>query len=82
MKKDFLGKNYEDGGLKMININTVITSMKLFSIRHLISTNRGLHNFIPNFIEDRFISCGIEYVKYFSEPLKQQILDRCVQSMG
>ena len=82
MKKDFLGKNYEDGGLKMININTVITSMKLFSIRHLISTNRGLHNFIPNFIEDRFISCGIEHVNIFSENIEKQILDRCVQIMG
>ena len=55
MKKNVLVKNYENGGLKMIKIKT---SMKLFWIRHLISTNRGLNNFIPNFIEDRLTSCG------------------------
>ena len=43
---------------------------------------RGLNNFIPNFIEDRFISCVIEYVNIFSENIEKQILDRCVQSMG
>ena len=61
---------HKDSGLKMIIINTFITSM------------RGLNNFIPNFIEDRFISCGIEHVNIFSENIEKQILDRCVQSMG
>ena len=79
MKKNGLVKNYENDGIKMIKIKT---SMKLFWIRHLISTNRGLHNFIPNFIEDRFISCGIEYVNIFSENIEKHIFDRCVQSMG
>ena len=61
---------HKDSGLKMIIINTFVTSM------------RGLNNFIPNFIEDRFISCGIEYVNIFSENIEKHIFDRCVQSMG
>ena len=70
VKKDVLIKKYEDGGLKMVNLHSFISSMKLFWIRYLVTTNRGLENLIPSFELNKFLSCGIEYVKLLLKSLK------------
>ena len=58
---------HEDGGLKIIIINTVINSM------------RRLNNFIPNFISCGIEFVNILKILKI---LKKQIFDRCVQIMG
>ncbi|XP_062599221.1 uncharacterized protein LOC134260692 [Saccostrea cucullata] len=72
VKKEVIIKNYEDGGLKMLNLKSFISSMKLFWIRQLIFTNRGMEHLIPNFNLDKFINCGIDYVTIYLKTLKNK----------
>ena len=72
IKRDVLVQKYEEGGLKMINIKAFISSMKLFWVRQLIVTNRGLSQFILNFNQNKFTSCGIEYINILLKSLKNK----------
>ena len=72
VKKDVLVKTYEGGGLKMVNLQSFIASMKLFWIRYLITSNRGLNNLISGFELTKFLSCGIEYVKTLLKSLENK----------
>jgi hypothetical protein len=69
-KKDVLIKKYEDGGLKKVYLHFLISSMKLFWTRYLVTTNRELENLIPSFKLNKFLSCRIEYVKLLLKSLK------------
>ena len=72
IKKEVLFKNHEDGGLKMVNLKSFILSLKLFWIRSLISSNKGLSCFIPDFDLHKFTSCGIEYTKLLLNTIKNK----------
>lgn len=56
----------------MINIKAFISSMKLFQVRQLIVTNKGLSQFILNFNQNKFTSCGIEYINILLKSLKNK----------
>lgn len=56
----------------MINIKAFISSMKLFWVRQLIVANRGLSQFILNFNQNKFTSCGIEYINILLKSLKNK----------
>ncbi|XP_056014216.1 uncharacterized protein LOC130052654 [Ostrea edulis] len=72
VKKEVIVKKYEDGGLKMVNLMSFIASMKLFWVRHLIFSSRGMGMFIPNFELNKFINCGVEYISTLLKTLKNK----------
>lgn len=54
----------------MINTKTFISSMKFFLGRQLIFTNRRLSQFISNFTQNKFTSCGKKYMNLLLKSLK------------
>ena len=56
----------------MINVKAFIASLKLFWMRKLLFTDRGLHNFIPNLDLNKARTCGIEYIKKIRTSLKNK----------
>ena len=70
IKKDVITKPYEKGGLRMINISAYIASLKIFWIRQLIFTDKGLDLFIPNLDMIKLTTCGTDYVLEAKKTLK------------
>lgn len=64
VKIDVLEMNYEDGGLKMININNFIAAMKCTWVRRLYNSNSKWQNiFMSQVDKDKFFSYGDEFIK-------------------
>lgn len=57
----------------MINIRAFKLSMKLFLVKLVILRNRGLSPFVPNFNQNKFILCGMEFIIYTFEIIKTQV---------
>ena len=62
IKRDILCKEYTQGGLKMINVEAFINSLKTTWIRRLITYNHKWTKLISLYINlEIFYSCGKEY---------------------
>ena len=58
MKKDIMQKEYQEGGLKMINIHSFILALKSTWIRRLFFNNCKWQNIFMSSIDINKLSCG------------------------
>ena len=62
IKRNVLCQEYTQGGLKMINLDAFITSLKLTWIRRLITDNHKWTKLLRLYINvDKLLSCGKEF---------------------
>jgi hypothetical protein len=63
VKKEILQNNYDNGGLKIINLNAFILSLKSTWIRRLFQKdNKWQHIFVSFIDTDKFYYCGSDYM--------------------
>ena len=65
IKRKVISKDYQDGGLKMININAFISALKSTWIKRTILNDKSkLHNIVKMYIDlNQFGCCGALYAK-------------------
>ena len=57
-------KQYEEGGLKMVNLKAFIEALKLTWIRRLLNADRKWQDFIKLDIEiEKLVGCNTQYIK-------------------
>jgi uncharacterized membrane protein YvlD (DUF360 family) len=72
VKKEILQNNYDNGGLKMINLNAFILSLKSNWIRRLFQKDNKWQNMFMSFIDtDQFYNCGSDYIQKIQSKLKK-----------
>ena len=63
IKKSVVIKQYDEGGLRMVNLQAFIEALKLTWIRRLLNTDRKWQDFIKLDIEvEKLLSCNTEYL--------------------
>ena len=63
-KKSVVIKQYEEGGLKMVNLKAFIEALKLTWIRRLLNADRKWQDFIKLDIEiEKLVGCNTQYIK-------------------
>ena len=83
VKKEILQNNYDNGGLKIINLNAFILSLKSIWIRRLFQKDNKWQNMFMSFIDtDQFYNCGSDYMQKIQSKLKNNFLERCFVIMG
>ena len=71
VKKEILQNNYDNGGLKIINLNAFILSLKSTWIRRLFQKDNKWQNMFMSFIDtDKFYNCGSDYIQKIQSKLK------------
>jgi hypothetical protein len=71
VKKEILQNNYDNGGLKIINLNAFILSLKSTWIRRLFQKDNKWQNIFMSFIDtDRFYNYGSDYIQKIQSKLK------------
>ena len=64
IKKSVVIKQYEEGGLKMVNLKAFIEALKLTWIRRLLNADRKWQDFIKLDIEiEKLVGCNTQYIK-------------------
>ena len=73
VKKDIMQKEYQEGGLKMINIHSFILALKSTWIRRLFFNNCKWQNIFMSSIDINKLSCGGSgYIEQVIESVKNQ----------
>ena len=73
VKKDIMQKEYQEGGLKMINIHSFILALKSTWIRRLFFNNGKWQNIFMSSIDINKLSCGSSgYIEQVIESVKNQ----------
>ena len=73
VKKDIMQREYQEEGLKMINIHSFILPLKSTWIRRLFCNNCKWQNIFMSSIDINKLSCGgIGYIEQVIESVKDQ----------